>query len=69
MVVSDIQMGGMSGLDLHKHPREICPQVPVLPASGAYEGKCHDFAFLPRPYSIKGLPRKVETMTRMAIAA
>jgi DNA-binding NtrC family response regulator len=69
MVVSDIHMGGMSGLDLHKHLRGICPQIPVLLVSGAYQGDCHDFAFLPKPYSFKDLLGKVETMTRMAIAA
>lgn len=61
MVLLDMQMPGMNGLETLEQLRQINPQLPVILSSGYSEGQAHDWvdhshtSFLQKPYDLEEL--------------
>ncbi|MCP5320741.1 MAG: nitrogen regulation protein NR(I) [Pseudomonadales bacterium] len=71
VILSDIRMQGVSGLELLAHIRQVCPQVPVIimtahsdldSAVKSYEGGA--FEYLPKPFDLDD----ALTLVRRALA-
>ncbi|NCO36213.1 MAG: hypothetical protein AUJ92_06665 [Armatimonadetes bacterium CG2_30_59_28] len=66
LVISDIQMPGMSGVDLTRRIRETNPGIPILLITGAApeemiaEGTSQGTYFLRKPMSVQEIMRAVE---------
>ena len=67
LLVTDLQMPGMSGLDLATHLRERQADLPVLIVSGgseaAAQGIAQPFAFLRKPVRLQELFGAIAFMT------
>lgn len=66
LVLSDIQLGGLSGIDVAQRLRACQPQLPVLLTSGLARDAIRrelgdDVSFLPKPYSMTDLLDAVRT--------
>ena len=61
MVLLDMQMPGLNGLETLQQLRQINPQLPVILSSGYSEGQAHDWvdyrhtSFLQKPYDLEEL--------------
>jgi len=63
LVVSDLQMPEMSGVDLVERLLRLRPGLPILFVSGHCDAlplKMQRFSFLPKPFRIEDLIRSVE---------
>lgn len=61
-VLSDVQMPGMSGLELLRRVKALAPKLPVILMSASYSSAvealaCGAFEFLPKPFFIAELER------------
>ena len=69
LIVSDINMPGVSGIELASHARHHCPKTKVLLMSGgetsqsiAQKSGCEGCEFLAKPFGKRELLNAVETM-------
>ena len=63
LVLSDVVMPGMSGIDLGREIERLYPHLPVVLTSGysdAVQSGASDFPLLQKPYSIGSLSRVVQ---------
>jgi CheY-like chemotaxis protein len=66
LMLTDIVMPGMSGVELAQEARKLRPNLKVMLASG-YSGPAHasvggqleGYAFLPKPYKLADIVRKL----------
>jgi PAS domain S-box-containing protein len=69
LMLSDVMMPGIDGLELARQAKEIQPRLRVILSSG-YSGPAHEatagqlegFAFLPKPYKLADVVRKLREL-------
>jgi CheY-like chemotaxis protein len=60
LLLTDVRMPGMSGLELAMHVRSLEPRLPVLLMSGAALPDRQGFDLLPKPFTHEDLIRRTE---------
>jgi CheY-like chemotaxis protein len=69
LMLSDVMMPGIDGVELARQAKEIQPRLRVILSSG-YSGPTHEatagqlegFAFLPKPYKLADVVRKLREL-------
>ncbi|HYC29617.1 MAG TPA: response regulator, partial [Chitinophagaceae bacterium] len=72
ILLTDVNLPGMSGIELAKTARTRYPNMPVIFSSGAIvsstEGLGSDVMFLPKPYTLEGLQKLIKQATEMNVS-
>jgi CheY-like chemotaxis protein len=64
LLVTDIGLPDMSGLDVARHAVQLSPDIAIVVASGAHDDGEGGFVFLEKPYDVTRLRRAVERATQ-----
>jgi CheY-like chemotaxis protein len=74
LLITDLAMPGMNGLDLARHARSVAPQTPVLFASGyadvqTFGDELTEELVLEKPYRVAEMAARVEEALRASAAS